>query len=115
MTDTLDKETLTAVLRATLEGAPDARGAALCLCAEWCGTCREFRAIFDETAAAHPQLAFRWVDIEDEADTLGEDLDIETFPTIVLGDASGALRFAAPIPPQRAHLERLLGALLPEA
>lgn len=105
-------EAFAAVLRATLEGAPDARGAALCLCAEWCGTCREFRAIFDETAAAHPQLAFRWVDIEDEADTLGEDLDIATFPTIVLGDASGALRFAAPIPPQRAHLERLLGAML---
>ncbi|MBR6976648.1 MAG: hypothetical protein IKH84_07090 [Ottowia sp.] len=64
-------EALATVLRATLKGAPDARGAALCLCAEWCGTCREFRAIFDETAA--------------------------------------------PIPPQRAHLERLLGALLPKA
>ena len=105
----------TAVLCATLDGAPDARGAALCLCAEWCGACRGWRSVFDETAAAHPQLAFRWVDIEDEADTLGEDFDIETFPTIVLGDASGALLFAGAVEPQRAHLERLLGALLSEA
>lgn len=114
MTDTLDKETLTAVLRATLDGAPDARGAVLCLCAEWCGACRGWRAIFEETAAAHPQLAFRWVDIEDEAEALGDEVDIETFPTIVLGDASGALRFAGAVEPQRTHLERLLGGLLPE-
>ncbi len=104
--------TFAAVLRATLGGAPAARGAVVCLCAQWCGTCREFRAAFDAAAAAHPQLVFRWLDIEDDADVLGEDVDIETFPTMLLGTASGALRFAGPIAPQRAHLERLLGALL---
>ena len=40
---------------------------AVCLCAGWCGTCRDYRALFDALAQAHPEVRFEWVDIEDES------------------------------------------------
>lgn len=57
-------------------------------------------------AAAHPELAFFWVDIEDDSDALG-DLDIETFPTILVSRGTEAL-FFGPVEPSRQQLERLL-------
>ena len=30
---------------------------AVCLCAGWCGTCRDYRALFDALAQAHPRCA----------------------------------------------------------
>ena len=99
---------LQALLAATLAGQ-DAGGAVICLCADWCDTCRDYRAAFDQAAAAHPALIFRWLDIEDEAAALG-DLDVETFPTLLIGTAR-ALRFAGPVLPQAGHLARLLQSL----
>lgn len=92
----------------TLQQAAPARpaGVVLCLCAQWCGVCREFAPLFEQLRQAHPELAFRWLDVEDEADRLG-DLDIETFPTLVIS-AGQTLRFAGPVVPQAAQLERLL-------
>jgi len=77
---------LRALLAATLAATPSA-GAVICLCAAWCGTCRAFEPGFRQAALAHPGLAFRWLDVEDEADALG-DLDIETFPSLVIGAAA---------------------------
>lgn len=92
----------------TLQQAPPVQpaGVVICLCAEWCGVCREFKALFEQLRQAHPELAFRWLDVEDEADLLG-DLDIETFPTLVISEGQ-TLRFAGPVVPQAAQLERLL-------
>lgn len=90
----------------TLASAPPRQAAVLCLCAQWCGVCREYAALFERMAAAHPQLVFRWIDVEDEADAL-DDLDIETFPTLVIGDAS-QLHFAGPTLPTEAALGQLL-------
>lgn len=84
--------------------------AVICLCAAWCGTCRAYEPGFRQAAAAHPALAFRWLDVEDDADALG-DLDIETFPTLVIGGADGAVRFAGPVLPQPAQITRLLHSL----
>ena len=55
----------------------------VCLCAEWCGTCREYRDPLKAVAADFPQHAFAWIDIEDEAELAG-DVDIETFPTLLV-------------------------------
>jgi len=99
---------LRALLASTLEGR-GAAGAVICLCAEWCDTCRDYRAVFDRAAATHPALVFRWLDIEDEAHALG-DVDVETFPTLLIGDAR-APRFAGPVLPQAGHLGRLLQSL----
>ncbi|TXD17268.1 thioredoxin family protein [Extensimonas vulgaris] len=82
---------------------------AICLCAAWCGTCGSYRAVFDALAAAHPQVRFEWVDIEDEADLVDE-LDVETFPTLLLADGRTA-RFLGPLLPQAGALAQLLARL----
>ena len=46
-----------------------------CLCAEWCGTCREYRAAFEAAAGAASSARFAWIDIEDHPDVAG-DLEI---------------------------------------
>ena len=81
----------------------------VCLCADWCGTCRDYRALFDALARAHPGVRFVWVDIEDEADVAG-DLDVETFPTLLVADGQTA-RFLGPLLPQAAVLSRLIDSL----
>jgi len=81
----------------------------VCLCAAWCGVCRDWRPLFDAAAASHPGLRFEWVDVEDEAEALGE-VDIETFPTLLIARA-GQPRFFGPLPPSQAQLERLLASL----
>lgn len=82
---------------------------AVCLCAAWCGTCGIYRPLFDELARAHPDVRFEWVDIEDESDLAG-DLDVETFPTLLIADGQRAL-FLGPLLPQAPVLARLLASL----
>src|SRR5512141_1003058 len=82
----------------------------ICLCAEWCGTCREWRDVFAQAAAARPDLRFGWVDVEDEAAAMG-DMDIETFPTLLVADGGRPL-FFGPVLPSGAQLARLLANLL---
>jgi len=88
-----------------------------CLCAAWCRLCDDYAPVFEqvthELAAAGVPLRCRWIDIEDEADLVG-DFDVETFPTIVIADALG-VRFAGPLTPQADTLRRLLRATLLEA
>ena len=82
---------------------------AVCLCAAWCGTCGIYRPLFDELARAHRDVRFEWVDIEDESDIAG-DLDVETFPTLLIADGERAL-FLGPLLPQAPVLARLLASL----
>jgi len=78
-----------------------------CLCAEWCGSCRDYRATFAALADRFSADAdFAWIDIEDESDALG-DPDIENFPTLLLADAGG-LRFLGAVTPHAATAERLV-------
>jgi thioredoxin 1 len=81
----------------------------ICLCAQWCGTCRDWRPALEQFAASHPGLRFAWVDIEDQADEVG-DIDIETFPTLLIAHGPKA-RFLGPVLPQAAQISRLLGSL----
>jgi thiol-disulfide isomerase/thioredoxin len=70
-----------------------------CLCAAWCGTCSTYRDAFDSLAARHPDKTFVWIDIEDQADVVG-DLDVENFPTLLL---------------QRRDTVAFFGTMLPDA
>jgi hypothetical protein len=85
-----------------------------CLCAAWCRTCDGYAPVFEqvlsELRTTHPGLRSRWVDIEDEAELLG-DLDVETFPTLVVWDEF-SVRFAGPLTPQPETLRRVLRAAL---
>lgn len=85
-----------------------------CLCAAWCRTCESYASTFRAAAEtlAREGLAvdhWHWVDIEDEAELVGE-LDIETFPTLLVFDGD-AIHHAGPIPPQPEQLLRLLRAV----
>ena len=86
----------------------------VCLCAEWCGVCRDYRSSFAQVKAAvqadHPQARFVWLDIEDDADLLHPLDDVDDFPTLLIAVA-GAPRFFGPITPQPQTLERLVRSL----
>ncbi|MBA4175661.1 MAG: thioredoxin [Leptothrix sp. (in: Bacteria)] len=87
-----------------------------CLCAAWCRLCDDYAPVFEQVTATlrerHPGLQTHWLDIEDEADLLG-DLDIETFPTLVVVGPQ-QVHFAGPLAPQRGTLQRVLDAVLDE-
>ena len=78
----------------------------VCLCAEWCGTCRDYRARFDQMQAVFPDIRFLWIDVEDEADLMGP-LDVEDFPTLLLASGDKP-RFFGPLTPHPETLERLI-------
>jgi thioredoxin 1 len=74
----------------------------VCLCADWCGTCREYGQAYAALQASHPQACFHWLDIEEEADLLG-DLDVENFPTLLIGVAGQPVFFGVLLP----HIQTL--------
>jgi len=80
-----------------------------CLCADWCGTCREYQPGFAAMAGRFPEAGFFWVDIESQADW-ADDIDVENFPTLFVmqGDA---IRFFGTMLPHLSHLERTLQTL----
>lgn len=80
----------------------------VCLCAHWCGTCREYQAVFTALQEAEPRHRYRWIDIEDEADLVGE-IDIETFPSWLVAH-QGRVLFAGPVLPRLPDALRLLQA-----
>lgn len=71
----------------------------VCLCAAWCGTCKEYQAGFSELEAQYPEVGFIWVDIEDENSGV-EDWDIENFPTILIQRNELVLFFGPMLPTQ---------------
>ncbi|CAN5497889.1 thioredoxin family protein [soil metagenome] len=77
-----------------------------CLCAQWCGVCRDYRERFTQAAARFPSAEFIWIDIEDEADLVGE-MDVTDFPTLLVA-VDGLPRFCGPLTPQPEMLDRLL-------
>lgn len=79
-----------------------------CLCAAWCHLCAGYAVTIKAVAAEFDDLTLRWIDIEDEAELLG-DVDVETFPTLLLRRGAQLL-FAGPVQPQAEHLRRLLAA-----
>ena len=98
-------------MNALLQSPTDDALWVVCLCAEWCGACREYRPLFEQVAQAHPALRFAWVDIEDHAE-LADDFDVETFPTILVAGGDGT-RFIGPLLPHAETLSRMLSALQP--
>ena len=101
--------TLDASTRAAILAAANGDGwTVACLCAAWCGTCATYRATFDTLAARHPDKQFVWIDIEDQADLVG-DLDVENFPTLLL-QRGDTVAFFGTMVPDGGVAERLIQA-----
>jgi thiol-disulfide isomerase/thioredoxin len=79
-----------------------------CLCAAWCDVCRQYQAGFDEFAARHPDKHFVWIDIEDQADVVG-DFDVENFPSLLIQRGDTVAFFGTVLPDWR-QANRLLEA-----
>jgi thiol-disulfide isomerase/thioredoxin len=82
----------------------------VCLCAAWCGVCRDYAPRFAQVQAKYPQAQFLWIDVEDEADLL-HPLDVEDFPTLLMAVGPEA-RFFGPVTPQLEMLDRLVKSQL---
>jgi thioredoxin 1 len=81
-----------------------------CLCAAWCDTCTLFKSKFDQLALLHPDQRFVWIDIEDQADIVG-DLDISNFPTLLI-QQHDTVSFFSSVRPDLVQADRLLRAQL---
>ena len=81
-----------------------------CLCAQGCGTCRDYRPLFDQLQAEFGAAHFVWVDVEDEAD-LVDPIDVEDFPTLLIA-SDGQARFFGTLTPHLETLRRLVQAQL---
>jgi len=82
-----------------LQDLQEGKDVVACLCAAWCDVCGQYRPDFERLAARHPGTRFVWIDIEDQADTIG-DIDVENFPTLLL---------------QRGDIVAFFGTVLPDA
>lgn len=81
-----------------------------CLCAAWCDVCVAYRENFDSWALRHPDKLFIWIDIEDQADVVG-DIDVENFPTLLM-QRGDVVAFMGTVLPDINLADRLLGAQL---
>ena len=85
---------------------PEASLLVACLCAEWCGVCRDYRSVFEQVRARFPQAHFVWVDVEDQADVV-DPLEVDNFPMLLIAVGNEA-RFFGSMTPQAGTLERLV-------
>jgi thiol-disulfide isomerase/thioredoxin len=77
-----------------------------CLCAAWCDVCTSYRVKFEEFAAHHPEFLFLWIDIEDQAELVG-DIEVENFPTLLI-QQHNVVTFFGTMQPDTKQLKRLL-------
>jgi len=73
-----------------------------CLCADWCGTCRDYQPRFEQLQAQFPGVQFLWIDVEDESE-LVDPIEVENFPTLLMATRERVQFFGTVMP----HLETL--------
>lgn len=80
----------------------------VCLCAQWCGVCRDYQPLMQAALAGFEpaQVHAVWLDIEDHNELLG-DLDVEDFPTLLIA-RNGKPLFYGTVLPHAATLTRLV-------
>jgi thioredoxin 1 len=81
-----------------------------CLCALWCDTCVDYRGGFEALAREFPQAEFVWLDIDDDAEQVG-DREVENFPTIEVKRGEDLLFYGVMLPKHQL-LRRLLKEML---
>jgi len=81
----------------------------VCLCADWCDTCRDYEGAFEQRARRRDDAIHVWLDIEDDSDWLG-DIDVETLPTLLVLHEDRPM-FFGPVLPHIDVIDRTLRAL----
>jgi thioredoxin-like negative regulator of GroEL len=81
----------------------------VCLCAAWCRTCEGYGPAFAQRAEQAGDARHVWIDVEDDAAIVG-DIDIETFPTLLVLQGDRPL-FFGPVLPHIDVVDRTLRAL----
>ena len=77
----------------------------VCLCAEWCHVCRDWQPRFQPWWPNRVGCRTLWLDVEDEKRC--PNLDIETFPTLLILRRNQPL-FLGAVPPVDEHIARLV-------
>lgn len=86
-----------------------------CLCAEWCGVCRDYRPVFDALRQqAPPGARHLWVDIDDDEEALGA-VEVDDFPTLLVARGDRVLFFGVVAPTAAASARAVQRAVEPEA
>ena len=78
-----------------------------CLCADWCVICREFEPEFERLAADLTEHNWLALDIEAKEPFLA-DIDVQSFPTLVIFNQDKRCCFAGVIEPRIDTLLRLV-------
>jgi len=81
----------------------------VCLCAAWCRTCEGYGPAFAQRAAQAADARHIWIDVEDDEAIVG-DIDIETFPTLLVLQGERPM-FFGPVLPHIDVVDRTLRAL----
>jgi len=87
---------------------PTTEWTVVCLCAEWCRTCEGYEAAFAQHAVRSGEARHIWIDVEDDEDLIG-DIDIETFPTLLVLQGTRPM-FFGPVLPHIDVVDRTLRA-----
>jgi thiol-disulfide isomerase/thioredoxin len=77
-----------------------------CLCADWCGTCRDYQETFEQMQAQFPGARFVWIDVEDESELI-DPIEVENFPTLLITRRDQAMFFGT-VTPHVETLQRLI-------
>lgn len=85
---------------------PDSSVLVACLCAQWCGACRDYRRVFEQVGERLLPARFVWIDVEDQ-DELVDPIDVIDFPTLLIA-VGDQVRFFGVVTPQASTLERLV-------
>lgn len=80
----------------------------ICLCADWCHICRQMQSALADDQGLLSMMRWLWVDIEEHADLLG-DLEVETFPTYLIGRNDEVLLYA----PGPTHADAIVSFVMP--
>ena len=81
------------------------------LCAQWCGTCRDYAPLFARQRARFAGRAqFAWVDVEDHDEVMGH-IDVENFPTLMIARGDEVLFYGTVTPHEQTLVRLVEGAL----
>ena len=76
-----------------------------CLCASWCSSCLGVKESFAAMKAHLPDTDLLWLDIDVDEDLLPDDLEISTFPILLVAEMDGSVIFYGSTKP---HFSTLL-------